>query len=245
MSSFSHWSYLVAASSALIASVCELSNLYRRWPFCNKKFATYWLCITALDAAAGCGAIALCYLFKLAHYYSWLGSWYGWVVVGLSASLLMRANFAPVNVGRASVPIGTGMLYSSLRSLFEKPLKEKNWQIGYALRQGRVRWSLDRVDASQGRLTMDGTSSAIRDFLNDNVTLERSRKELAELEVEITSARKNEAEVEQVKQLITYMVEKNYTAVLDALLGAPSRSVIRGWRKQSFLDMVPIGFGAQ
>ncbi len=241
MSSFSHWSYLVAGSSSFVASSFELSNLYRRSPFCNRKFAAYWLSIASLDAAAGCGAIALCYLFKLAAFYTWLGTWYGWLVVGLSGALIMRANFAPINVGKATVPIGTGILYSSIRSLFEKPLKEKNWQINYAIKQGRIKWSLDTVDVFPGRISMESTSNAARDYLRNNLSAEKSPKELAELEAEIISAKLNGAEVEQVKQLITYMVEKNYTAALDALLGSPDRKVIRGWRIQSALDRVPIG----
>jgi hypothetical protein len=236
---FSDWAYLVAGMSAFFASACELGNLYRRWPFCNRKFAYYWFGIALLDTAAGCLAIAICSILKLARNYSWLGNWYGWVVIGLSATLVMRANFKPVKIGNASVPIGTGTLYAGLRTLLEKPLKGKNWQIQYALVIGRLNWSLDFVDNAEPSVSMKSVCDIVRSFIPNNFSSEDVPKEVADLEIEIRSAKRNKEPVEQVKQLITYMVEKEYNVALDALLGPPNRNVIRGWRTRSAIASVP------
>ena len=53
---------------------------------------------------------------------------------------------------------------------------------------------------------------------------------MVELEKEIAAASLNPNEVEQIKQLVTYMSEKNYTTPLYRILGRPTRSEKRSWQ---------------
>lgn len=230
MTSFGDTAYAVAAGTALIASAGELGNLYRQSPFRRSTYAVYWSCILVLDALAGCLALALCSATNLPRHAAWIDSWYGWVVIGLSATLIVRANLTAISVGKASVPIGPGAAYGTLRSLVENPLKSKYWWITYGERQGRSKWILDRVDSKNGSLTFSETKNAVCDFVVSIIQPKEGYHVMVELEKEIAAASLNPNEVEQIKQLVTYMSEKNYTTPLYRILGRPTRSEKRSWQ---------------
>jgi hypothetical protein len=239
MKSFTGLAYVVSALSAFLACGFELGNEYRRSPFCSMGFGLRWLSITLLDALAGLMAISLCSAMKLAQHYAWLNSWYGWIVIGLSAALMMRANLGPIDFGNRKVPLGTGVFYAAARKIFETPLKDLDWKIGYAIKQGRLQWSLAKIDSVSGELLTTTAVAAVRDYVHQNIVPDNGDRVREELDLEIGAALDNPDQIDQIKQLVTFMIAKGYISPLESLLGTPTRKEMKSWRSRSIIASMP------
>jgi hypothetical protein len=219
--------YAVAAAAAAVGSAADLGTKYPRFPWAGRAFGMSWFAIVALDAVGGVLAVVIAVAIKLQDHASWLTSYPGWIAIGFAATLIVRANLLTVMIGRTSVPIGFGLVYGTLRSLCERPMKGNFWDLDFGERDGRRGWLLDRVDARVGSLTLERTETVLRDYVDAVITGAASRDAQKEIDV----AKENDNEVEGIKQLVTYMNGKGYVKPLYRLLGRPSRTQVKAWRK--------------
>jgi hypothetical protein len=109
----------------------------------------------------------------------------------------VRANLTAIPFGKASVPIGPGVVYGSLRSLAEAPLRGQNWALGYAEEEGRSQWILERVDERRSSLTMTTAEKAVKNYLK-SIPTTAGTDPLADLEQEITAAKTNQDEANRL-----------------------------------------------
>jgi hypothetical protein len=86
------------------------------------------------------------------------------VLLGLVATIIVRANLLMLPIGIASVPLGFGVVYGTLRSLFERPLRDRLWEVNFGEADGRLQWALAKVDADGTSLTFERVSKAVADY---------------------------------------------------------------------------------
>ena len=220
--------YAVAALVAGLLSAGELARNYRRPPWSARMFGVCWLLIVCLDAAAGAVAVSISEILKLQSHATWVGSVAGWVMLGAAATLIVRANITDIPLGKASIPIGAGIIYGTLRSLIERPLRDSSWSMDYGEKDGRAGWIIEQMTARADPLTFKQTESAITNYV-DVVLADSavSRK----VQKEIEAARRNTDDRVAITQLLTFMSEEGYITPLYRLLGRPSRVQVRSWRK--------------
>jgi len=233
MNSFPAWAFAVSGFSAGVGSWAELANKYRRWPFIQRQVAGWWLGIVVLDCLAGVGALFVVSALNLSQHAQWLHGVLGWVVIGLAATLIVRANLLTITVGKTSFPLGFGVIYGLIRSLLEPSLRDGVWAVDFSERQGRLSWSLFRVDQLGNRVSLVHAKKVVRDYVTNvvlvnNPTDQSPQKRLDDV---INVVEANDSEQEAVKQLVTFMVEQRYIAPLGKLVGRPSKSELRSWRQ--------------
>jgi hypothetical protein len=225
--------FVVCAAAAGLASATQLGQTYPRWPWTDLKFGCRWIGIVALDGLSGVAALALVQGLNLPEKDAWLGSVLGWIIVGLLATLVVRANLLAFSIGMLSVPLGFGLIYGALRSLLEPGLRARQWELADAERDGRLTWSLSRADTQAGKLTLANVEAKLRDYVSTSVAANPAGAEVQRrMNQAITSATKDlsAGELEAIKQLITFMVGEGYLAPLNNLLGRPSKGDKRAWR---------------
>jgi hypothetical protein len=228
--SFPIWSYLIGALAAFFASSIDLTVRFPGSPMWRVAYGRYWLPITLLDSAFACIAVGICSTLHLAGHVPWLATWYGWIAIGVSATLIVRANLTTKVYTRYSLPIGFGFVYGSFRSVFERKLHDEYWDATYSESMGRDQWILEKVDALGGTLTVNATIRAVRNYVALVVTPAKGPSTMLELDREIDAALSNNDDIDRIKQLVTMMSEKGYLSPLYNLLGRPSRKERRSWR---------------
>jgi hypothetical protein len=170
MNSFPAVAFVVGGLSAGVGSWAELANKYRRWPFFKKsRVAGWWLGIIALDCAAGVVALFIVIALKLPEHAQWLHGALGWIVIGLAATLIVRANLLTITLGKTSLPLGFGVIYGLIRSLLEPYLRDGIWNLDYSERQGRLMWSLARVDEPGNTVSLAQATQALKDYVTNVV----------------------------------------------------------------------------
>jgi len=221
--------YVVASVIAIIGSGADLLSIHRRPPWISARFAGWWGLILVLDGIAGTVAVAISSALTLQRHASWLASPIGWVLLGLVATIIVRANLLMLPIGIASVPLGFGVVYGTLRSLFERPLRDRLWEVNFGEADGRLQWALAKVDADGTSLTFERVSKAVADYVS-YATAPTAPAPVRDLRSAITTAESEPNEVEQVKFLVTFMVDNGYTAPVYRLLGRPKFQEVRAWR---------------
>jgi hypothetical protein len=234
--------FAVAAGAAAAASAIQLATKYPRWPLADLRFGWRWSAIAGLDAVAGIAALAIVNALGWSKNATWLTSILGWVVVGVIATMVVRADLLELPVGQLSVPVGFGAVYGTIRNLVEPGLKNRHWSLSSEERRGRRIWSLNEADSKyrSASLKFDDMVTVLQDYVLTGASYkddDQKNDAILESNKAIEDARKNfsdggsDAGLEAVKQLITYMLEEGYVTTLDNLLGRPSKTVIRAWRK--------------
>lgn len=226
--------YLIAAAAAIVAACAELGTTYPRSPLTSVGLWGRWLWILALDGAAGALAILIWHSTSGPHEPAWLTGAVGAAVIGLVASLIVRANLFDVTVGKATVPVGFGVVYGSLRSLVERQLRNKVWELNYSEQSGRLEWSLARVDLLVPKgLTFVKVEKALRNYF-DTVILpvvsDNKLKKQIDDGIDAAKLQVVAHEVDAIKQLVALMNEQNFVSPLHGLLGRPAKAQIKQWR---------------
>jgi hypothetical protein len=235
MSSYHVAAFVVSAAAAAVASSAELGKTYRRSPFIDGRFGRRWFGIVALDGLAGVAALAIVGVLDWPKHAAWLAGVLGWVVVGLIATLVVRADLLELPVGGLSVPVGFGVVYGTLRSLLEPGLRERQWALSDAERDGRLHWSLETADTQGSSLQLNKVEEKLRDYVS-KVVVPRNPSVGPEVQKRTNDAIANakrdlsSGPLECAKQLITFMVNEDYVAPLDNLLGRPPKRTVRSWR---------------
>jgi hypothetical protein len=235
MSGYPAAAYIVCAAAAALASSAELGTRYRRSPFTNKQFGWRWFGVAALDGSAGMAALAIVHALDWPKHAVWLNWVLGWAIVGLVATLIVRADLLSLPIGGLSVPIGFGVVYGTVRSLLEPGMVAAQWELDDAERDGRLLWSLGTADAKAATLQLAKVEVKLRDYVS-KVIVPRNLGAGADAQRRtneaIDSARRNTSsgELEAIKQLITFMVNEDYVPPLNRLLGRPTRRQVRSWR---------------
>lgn len=235
MSGYPVVAFVVCAGAAALASSAELGKAYRRSPFTDGRFGRRWFGIVGLDGLSGAAALAIVHALDWPKHATWLTGILGWVVVGLITTLIVRADLLTLPVGGLSVPVGFGVVYGTLRSLFEPGLRERQWELSDSERDGRLLWSLESADRKAATLRLDKVEEKLRDFVS-NVIVPRNPSVGADAQRRandaIDSAKSNltSGQLEAVKQLITFMVNEGYVSPLNNLLGRASQQEVRSWR---------------
>ncbi len=115
--------FVVSGAAAAAASAVQLGQAYPRWPTTDRKFGCHWIGIVTLDGLAGVAALAIVQALNPPRQNAWLAGALGWIVDGLLATLVVRANLLAFSIGIVSVPLGFGVIYGPLRSLLEPGIK--------------------------------------------------------------------------------------------------------------------------
>jgi hypothetical protein len=234
--------FAVSAGAAAGASAIQLASEYPRWPLADLRFGWRWSAIAGLDAVAGIAALAIVHALGWSKDATWLTSILGWVVVGVIATMVVRADLLELPVGQLSVPVGFGAVYGTIRSLVEPGLKDRHWSLSNKERRGRRIWSLNTADTKyqSGSLKFDEMVTVMQDYVLEGASYKDDNQKndaIRDANKAIEDARKNlsadgsSAGPEAVKQLITYMLEEDYVSILDDLLGTPPKNLIRTWRR--------------
>jgi hypothetical protein len=177
-------------------------------------------------------AVSICSAVHLQRHASWLTSRQGWIAIGASAALIVRANLLSVPYGNVSIPIGPGVIYGTLRSVFERQLKLGWWSLTYGESEGRLAWILNEIDRQNPGVAFNRLARAARNFIAEFVEASAGHNAHAALEKEITAALGNPTEREKVKQLATYLSDEGYIQPLYQLIGRPPRNVVSTWRQR-------------
>jgi hypothetical protein len=225
--------FVVCGAAAAVASAAQLAQAYPRWPTTDGQFGRRWLGIIVLDGLSGVAALAIVQALNLPEQNAWLAGVLGWIIVGLLAALVVRANLLTFSIGMVSVPLGFGVIYGALRSLLEPGIVARQWELVDAERDGRLVWSLSRADALAGTLTLSKVEAKLRDYVSTALATNPGGAEvLRRMNLAIASATKDTSagELEAIKQLITYMVGEGFRAPLNNLLGRPAKRDMRRWR---------------
>lgn len=227
--------FVVCAAAAALASAAELGTKYHMSPFTDRRFGWRWLAVVGLDALSGVAALAIVQALDWPKHAVWLTGILGWMVVGVIATMVVRADLLTLPVGGLSVSVGFGVVYGTLRSLLEPGLRKRQWQLGDAERDGRLRWSLDSADAKAGTLKLDKVEEKLRAYVSKVIIPENpgaGASALRGMDDAIKNAKRDlsSGELEAIKQLITFMVNEGYIPPLDNLLGQPHKSQVRTWR---------------
>ncbi|HVC70405.1 MAG TPA: hypothetical protein VNC61_09165 [Acidimicrobiales bacterium] len=223
----SGYAYLVAAGAAGIGSGADLAVAYPRTPWSDTTFGLFWSLIVALDVGAGALAALIVSDTELETHASWLSGPLGWMVIGLAAALIVRANLLTISIGPTSVPLGFGLVYGTLRSLCERPLKGCLWDLNWGERDGRETWLLGRVDEKATTLSLERVERILLDYVNTVVPTSDAK---SDAETGITAARGNNNPIDGIKQLVSLMNSRGYVKPLNRLLGRPSRAQVKQWR---------------
>jgi hypothetical protein len=236
LSSYPVAAFAVSAAAAAVASSAELGKTYRRSPFTDRRFGWRWFGIVALDGLSGVAALAIVGALDWPKHAAWLAGVLGWVVVGVIATLVVRADLLELPVGGLSVPVGFGVVYGTLRSLLEPGLRERQWALSDAERDGRLHWSLEAADTKASSLQLDEVDAKLRDYVSKVVVpknpsvgpevQKRANDAIGDARRDLSSG-----PLEAIKQLITFMVYEDYVPPLDNLLGRPPKGTVRSWRK--------------